>query len=283
MLRTPAVADRASVLRIPEIRLQKTLLPSPISTRRGIPFYHAKTEAEFNDDVYERYDSLVARQTALHLCDDLHGGYPFQPLLDYIRRWFPDSSEPLALADLGCSVGRLAGEIARQHPAWSVYGIDLSYQMVRQATDVWTRGSAPPPNLVRCGWGTPSLPTHQLENLQFALAKAEALPFPDASLDLVLNTFLLDRVPDPMAAFNEWHRILKPGGRVIAVSPLNFLEPDGWRKFHPPVKILQALQARGWNLVDWTDPLMLEEPLDARGNAVKWKTVGMVFDRSKTG
>lgn len=254
-----------------------SLFPEPLSTRRGVPFYHAKTEAEFSDDVYERYDSLVTRQTALHLCDDLHGGYPFQPLLDYVRLHLPETEVPLAVADLGCSVGRLAGEMAMAHPDWDVYGIDLSYQMVRQATDVWVRGKAPQPNLISAGWGTPTPSAHRLKNLHFALARAEALPFPGASLDVVVNTFLIDRIPDPLAAFAEWRRVLKPGGRIIAVSPLNFLKPEGWRRFHPPVKLLDALQKSGWEVLDWVDPLPLEEPLDARGNAVKWYTIGMVM------
>lgn len=267
------------------------MLRPPLTTRRGIAFYYAKTEAEFADDVYEHYDSLVTRQTALHLCDDLHGGYPFQDVLDYVLKALPDGdafssgesraakSTPFTFADLGCSVGRFAAEIALRYPDWNGYGIDLSYQMLRQANDVWVRGHAAPPNLVRCGWGTPALPAHQLPNLQFALARAEALPFPDASLDVVLNTFLIDRVPDPLAAFAEWKRVLKPGGRVIAVSPLNFLKADTWRKFHPPVRLLTTLQRQGWSLLDWTDPLLVYEPLDARGNAVRWNTVAMVLER----
>ena len=254
------------------------MLPPPLSTRRGIPFYYDKTEAEFSADVYERYDTLVARQTALHLCDGLHGGYPFQPLLDYLLRFLPETGVPLAVADLGCSVGRLAGELALRHPDWEVYGLDLSYQMIRQATDVWTKGGGQSPNLLRYGWGTPALPAHRLTNLHFALANAADLPFPAASLDVVFSTFLIDRVPDPLAAFREWRRVLKPGGRVIAITPLNFQEPQGWRNFHPPIKLLSALQAQGWSVVDWLDPLVVEEPLDVRGSSVKWSTVAMVLE-----
>lgn len=254
------------------------MLPPPLSTRRGIPFYHDKTEEEFKNDIYERFDTLVTRQTALHLADELHGGYPFQPLLDYVRSWLPPGGASLVVADLGCSVGRLAGELATAHPAWRVYGIDLSYQMLRQANDYWCKGLPLQPNLLRYGMGQPRLSGHALENLQFALARAEALPFADASLDLIINTFLIDRVPDPLIAFAEWRRVLKPGGRIIAVTPLNFLEPDGWRKYHPPVKLLQALQQQGWTITDWTDPLELVEPLDARGNAVKWNAVGLVIE-----
>lgn len=256
-----------------------TLLPTPISTRRDIPFYHAKSEAEFKDDVYERYDELVTRQTGLHLADELHGGYPFQALLDYILRWLPATEPPLAIADLGCSVGRLAAEMAIRQPSSTVYGLDLSYQMLRQGHDFWVRGETLQPNLLRYGFGNPALKGHQLTNLHFALAKAEELPFPDASLDLILNTFLIDRLPQPLGAFTEWARVLKPGGRLITVSPLNFLKTQSWRDAHPPARIITQLMDAGWQLEDLTDPLLLDEPMDARGNAVRWKTLAFVASR----
>ena len=246
------------------------LLPPAPSSRGDIPFYHAKTEAEFSTDVYERYDELVTRQTALHLADQLHGGYPFQPLQDYINQHLP-THDDVSIADIGCSVGRLIGDIAAAKPGWDCYGIDLSYQMLRQAKLYWRKGETLRPNLIRYGWDTPELKGQPLTNLHFALAKGEQLPFPDASLDVLFNTFLIDRLPaSPFAAFNEWRRVLKPGGALIVVSPLNFLQPDGWRMAHPPVKILSSLQQQGWNLEDWTDPLVLEEPMDVRGNAVRW-------------
>ncbi|MEM9258400.1 MAG: class I SAM-dependent methyltransferase [Bacteroidota bacterium] len=252
------------------------LLPTPTTTRRGIPFYHEKTEEEFKQDVYERYDELVTRQTALHLADELHGNYPFAPLLDYLRSWLPEG-EMLTVADLGCSVGRLAAEVALSHTNWDVYGIDLSYQMLRQGQDYWVNEQTLRPNLVRYGWGTPGLAGHRLDNLHFALARAESLPFPKDSLDVIINTFLIDRLPNPISVFAEWRRVLRPGGRVITVSPLNFLRADSWRTAHPPVKILHQLQRQNWLLLDWTDPLSLAEPMDARGNSVNWECLAFVL------
>jgi len=153
--------------------LKGRLLPDPSSSRRGIPFYHAKTEAEFSADVYERYDELVTRQTGLHLADQLHGRYPFQPLQNYIAGFLPTTGHQVAIADIGCSVGRLIGDIATAHPAWDCYGIDLSYQMLRQANEYWIKGSTLRPNLIRYGWDTPELKGHALTNLHFALAKGE--------------------------------------------------------------------------------------------------------------
>lgn len=263
-------------------------LPTPVSVRRGIPFYHEKSAAEFSADVYERYDELVTRQTALHLADELHGGYPFQDLLDYVLTWLPNGAG-LSAVDVGCSVGRLAAEMALRDPSWSVVGVDLSYQMLRQANDYWVNGLEVKPNLVRYGFGTPTLshpysfaPSDQAAppRLQFALAKAEALPFGGASLDLVLNTFLIDRLPQPYAAFPEFRRVLKPSGRMITVTPLNFLTAGGWREAFPPIKILHHLQGSGWKLLDWVDPFVLKEPMDLRGNAVRWACVAFVCEKA---
>lgn len=257
-----------------------SLLPPAPSSRKGIPFYYEKSEAEFSADVYERYDELVTRQTALHLADELHGHYPFQPLQDYISLFLP-TDEHLAVADIGCSVGRLIGDIAGANPIWDCYGVDLSYQMLRQAKEYWAKGETLRPNLIRYGWDTPELAGRELSNLHFALAKGEHLPFPDGSLDVLFNTFLIDRLPGPFTAFQEWARVLKPGGLLVVVSPLNFLLPEGWRSAHPPVKILSYLQDQGWQVEDWTDPLSLEEPMDVRGNLVRWSCVGFVVRSPK--
>jgi ubiquinone/menaquinone biosynthesis C-methylase UbiE len=250
------------------------LLPDPICWRRDIPFYYDKTEAEFKADVYERYDELVSRQMALHLADHLRGEYPFQPVLDYVLQYLPEK-ETGALVDIGCSLGRIAGEVAQQKPQWDVYGLDFSYQMLRHAHDYWRKGIALTPHLARYGWENPTLRGPTVTNLHFALASGEALPFGDETIDVVVNTFLLDRLPNPARALAEWWRVLRPGGRLILLSPLNFLAPDGWRKWHPPVKLLDHLLQKGWKVEDWQDPVPVREPMDNRGNAVVWQTVAV--------
>ena len=255
------------------------LLPPPPAERRGIPLYYDKSEEEIRRDVYERYDELVARQTALHLADEANGGYPLQDLADYIAAWLP-AGEQLAVADIGCSVGRLIGDIATDHPDWDCYGIDFSYQMLRQAKEYWLDGQSVSANLLRFGFTHDTFTGKQLANVHFALADAATLPFPDASLDLVVNTFLIDRIPDPEKAFAEWARVLRPGGRLITVSPLNFLKQKQWAAYHPPVKLLDPLLRAGWELLDLTDPLYLEEPMDRRGNVVRWKCWAVVAECS---
>jgi SAM-dependent methyltransferase len=47
-----------------------------------------------------------------------------------------------------------------------------------------------------------------------------SIPVPDAHFDVVLCTEVLEHVPEPIRAVNEFARILKPGGRLILTAPL---------------------------------------------------------------
>jgi SAM-dependent methyltransferase len=48
-----------------------------------------------------------------------------------------------------------------------------------------------------------------------ARADAESLPFADESFDLVLGHAVLHHLPDLRRAFSEFHRVLRPGGRIV--------------------------------------------------------------------
>jgi SAM-dependent methyltransferase len=47
----------------------------------------------------------------------------------------------------------------------------------------------------------------------------EALAFPDASFDVALANEVLEHVPDERAALGELRRVLRPGGRLLVLSP----------------------------------------------------------------
>ena len=56
-----------------------------------------------------------------------------------------------------------------------------------------------------------------------AQADAESLPFADHTFDLVLGHAVLHHVPDLERAFAEFHRVLRPGGRIVfAGEPSRF-------------------------------------------------------------
>ena len=46
-----------------------------------------------------------------------------------------------------------------------------------------------------------------------------AIPAPDASFDAILCSEVLEHVPEPTHALNEYARLLKPGGGIILTAP----------------------------------------------------------------
>jgi ubiquinone/menaquinone biosynthesis C-methylase UbiE len=50
------------------------------------------------------------------------------------------------------------------------------------------------------------------------VADAERLPYADASFDLVLGHAIIHHLPDPAAAFREFRRVLRPGGRLVVAG-----------------------------------------------------------------
>ncbi len=54
--------------------------------------------------------------------------------------------------------------------------------------------------------------------IRFLMGDAENTLENDASYDVITNRHLVWTLVDPKAAFVEWHRILKPGGRLLIVD-----------------------------------------------------------------
>ncbi len=62
---------------------------------------------------------------------------------------------------------------------------------------------------------------------RFLHASASSLPIDSASIDVACITNLLHEVNDPGAVTDEVYRVLKPGGKVLAVAPARF-DIDFW-------------------------------------------------------
>lgn len=75
--------------------------------------------------------------------------------------------------------------------------------------------------------------------LRVEVADAERLPFDDASLDAVTARHVLWTLLDPDAALREWHRVLRPGGVLVADLSL------GSRAAHYDEQVEAALPLRG--------------------------------------
>lgn len=106
-----------------------------------------------------------------------------------IRRLDWVAITPGSVLDLGCGTGHGAAALAARWPGARVIALDASPAMLGEAAR--REGSA------------------RIERL---LADAEAIPLPDASVDLVFSNLVLPWCEDIDAVFTEVARILKPRG-----------------------------------------------------------------------
>lgn len=63
------------------------------------------------------------------------------------------------------------------------------------------------------------------------------LPYPDETFDKVIASEVLEHVPDDQAAYDEFMRILKPGGTIAVTVPATFPEKVCWKlsdEYHAP-------------------------------------------------
>lgn len=251
-------------------------MKTPIRYRKDIPFFYNKTEKEFQKDVYERYDGMVRKHSAYHLADALWGEYPKQVIFDFAKKHYPNFENP-NIVELGTGVGRWIATLAQAYPKASCWGIDFSYQMLKQASDFWTKGQEIFIDLRNSGFPEIiNVQGHQLNNLQFGLAKAEELPFADNSQDLILSSFLLDRLEEPTQGLLEMYRVLKALGKLIVISPLNFNKAKHWQDYYPPIKLYHLLEKIGFNILHWEEEIIIREFLDFHGNGIEWKCIGLV-------
>lgn len=54
---------------------------------------------------------------------------------------------------------------------------------------------------------------------------AAALPLPDASTGFVLHSHVWEHLPNPLAALDEWVRVVKPDGFIFAIVPKRDADP----------------------------------------------------------
>jgi ubiquinone/menaquinone biosynthesis C-methylase UbiE len=145
-----------------------------------------------------------------------------------------------SVLDVGCGTGTLAITAKRQvGTSGTVYGVDASPEMIARAEK----------KARKAGVG-----------VVFKKAFAQKLPFADVQFDVVLTTVMLHHLPRParQELAIEMRRVLKPGGRVLAIDfggadrkKKRFLDHFHHRHGHVDLKdMIALLNEAGMNIVE---------------------------------
>lgn len=129
--------------------------------------------------------------------------------------------------DFGCSGGYFTYEMAKH--CRKAYGIDIQ--------DVSK-------NLV---------PPELAGRLEFRRVRGEGTGFPDAMFDVILMSEVVPMIPEPREFFAEVSRILKPGGRIVLVNPLERRAIRREYERRTPGLLLRAMRALGRAPADYDD------------------------------
>ncbi len=105
--------------------------------------------------------------------------------------------------DIGCGPGELAAQLAEK--VEHMTGIDFADTMIAEARRRY-----------------PALEFHQ--------ADAEQLPFDGDQFDAVIVNYCAHHLARPDRVFDELRRVLKPGGRLSLIHPIQLAQPS-WGSF----------------------------------------------------
>lgn len=102
--------------------------------------------------------------------------------------------------EVGCGSGAILVDIAKDNAHGETIGIDLAPGMIRVAQR----------RMARAG----------LKRVRVELGDAERIAQDDSSVDVVTSSYVLDILPMQriVATLAEFHRVLKPGGRVVLAN-----------------------------------------------------------------
>jgi len=138
---------------------------------------------------YARYWAPVLVDTATRLLDEVEAAA---------------RGDRLRIVDVGSGTGTLALAAAHRWPDAEVVATDAAAGMLNFA-----RGRAEAAGLADDG------------RLTFAVGPADELPLPSGSFDIAVSSFVLQLVPDRLAALTEIRRVLRSGGLLAYVTWLD--------------------------------------------------------------
>ena len=100
----------------------------------------------------------------------------------------------------------------------------------------------------------------------------DPIAFPDESFDVIVSTLVLCSVPDEVAALDEIHRVLRPGGRLVYLEHVAAIENPKRHRWQRRIEPLWKRTAGNCHLTRTTDqaiPAAGFELVEARRESIR--------------
>jgi len=190
---------------------------------------------------YARYWGPVLEETARRLLDEV------QPAIAAA------GAQPRIL-DLGSGTGALALAAAARWPDAHVLAADPAAAMLDVARERARDAGQDEPG-----------------RLAYVVGDAERLPLADASVDVIISSFVLQLVPDRPAALRECLRLLRPAGWLAYVT---WLDRDSRRPFQPLEEFDEAVLELGVDEPEYEEEVLAGDVRSVRGAVTELRRVG---------
>lgn len=165
---------------------------------------HHQEKDQFN--YYQSFEKAINSRNALRYFDKR-----CQILADRVR-----FKKHIHIMDVGCGDGLFLSAILRHFADCFpiIAGVDISPDRIDKARELLPTGT-------------------------FCSGRADNIPFPDGSFDLVMCNALLHHVPDVCTALTEMIRLCRTGGQLLLIEP---------NKHHPLICIMSAMKRIEWGI-----------------------------------
>lgn len=147
--------------------------------------------------------------------------------------------------DIGCGTGQTTRQAARTAKAGSALGVDVSARAIERAREL-TRAEG-------------------LGNVAFERADAQGHGFPPERFDLAMSRFGTMFFRDPVTAFANIRRALRPTGRLVMMVWQSHERNEWDVAIHQSLETADGLTAAGPDPFSLADPPAVTETLEAAG------------------
>ncbi len=168
-------------------------------------------------------------------------GYFFDRVQRRVLKVAKEKSSPEVILDVGCGTGRLLRKAKQQWPNARLVGVDAADKMVQRATQLFPEA-------------------------EFHVAMAEALPLPDASVDLAFSTLSFHHWTNQAKGISEIARVLRSQGMflladitiprwlLLFVKHFRYNSPTKIREMFAQAGLTVELQQQPWR---WSRVLLV--------------------------